>query len=80
MIAFIGGIASQQIFSNVVGGLFISLTNPFTIGDHIEIIEEKIGGTVEDITLRHVIIRSDDKQQLIIPNAKFNNLTIKKLT
>lgn len=79
-IGFIGGIASQQIFSNILGGLFISLTRPFIIGDNIEIVEEKIGGIVEDITLRHVIMRSYDKKEFIIPNAKFNNLTIKKLT
>lgn len=78
IVAFIGGFASQQIFANILGGLFISLTKPFVIGDSIKIIDEQITGTVKDITMRHTILKTIDQKEIIIPNSKFNNQTIEK--
>lgn len=79
IIAFIGGFASQQIFANILGGLFISLTKPFVIGDSIKIIDDQIIGTVKDITLRHTVLKTNDGREILIPNSKFNNQTIEKM-
>jgi small-conductance mechanosensitive channel len=66
------GFASQQALSNIVGGVFIVMFRPFRVGDLI-----KIGtlhtGTVEDITLRHTVIKDFDNRRIIVPNAIMNN-------
>ena len=46
------GLASQDALSNIIGGLFIIFSQPFKLGDFIEI-DSVIRGTVMEITLRH---------------------------
>jgi small-conductance mechanosensitive channel len=69
------GFASQQALSNIVGGVFIVMFKPFRVGDIV-----KIGslntGTVEDITLRHTIIRDFDNKRIVIPNSIMNSEVI----
>jgi small-conductance mechanosensitive channel len=73
--AAIIGFASQQAFSNIIGGIFLVVFKPFKVGDII-----KVGtsheGHVEDITLRHTIIRDFDNKSIVIPNATINNEVI----
>ena len=57
ILAVIIGFASQQAFSNIVSGIFIIIFKPFSVGNRIKISNE-IGGIVEDITLRHTVIRN----------------------
>lgn len=64
--AFIG-FASQQAFSNIVSGVFIVLFKPFRVDDIIKIRGEI--GTIEDITLRHTVIRALENKRLIYPNS-----------
>ena len=66
------GFASQQALSNIVGGVFIVMFRPFRVGDLIRI-GNLHTGTVEDITLRHTIIRDFDNRRIIVPNAIMNN-------
>ena len=54
--AAIVGFASQQAFSNIVSGIFIVMFKPFRVGDQIKIKEDQ--GIIEDITLRHTVIRT----------------------
>jgi len=68
IIAAIIGFASQQAFSNVIGGIFIVLFKPFRIGDMVEI--DDVMGRVVDITLRHVVIRDLENRRIIIPNSR----------
>lgn len=69
IIAVIIGFASQQVFSNIVSGIFIALFKPFSIGDKIKFIGKDFYGHVEDITLRHTIIRTFENKRVIVPNA-----------
>lgn len=69
------GFASQQAFSNVISGIFVVIFRPFRVGDVIRIGQDLIG-TVEDITLRHTVIRDFENRRIIIPNAVINNETI----
>ena len=71
VIAIIGGIASQEALSNLVGGLFIISFKPFRIGDIIKI-SDTMMGTVQDITLRHTVIRDFENKMIVIPNAIIN--------
>ena len=51
------GFASQAALSNIIAGIFIVIFKPFRANDRIEI-GTTISGVVEDITLRHTVIRN----------------------
>ncbi len=61
------GFASQKAFSNIVSGVFIVIFKPFRVDDIIKIQGEI--GTIEDITLRHTVIRALENKRLIYPNS-----------
>jgi small conductance mechanosensitive channel len=73
--AAIIGFASQQAFSNVISGIFIVIFKPFRVDDIVEI-GKGYSGVVEDITLRHTVIRDFQYRRIIIPNAVINNETV----
>ena len=62
------GFASQHAMSNIVSGFFIVLFKPFRINDRLTI-RDTMSGIVEDITLRHTVIRNFENRRIIIPNA-----------
>ncbi len=62
------GFASQQALSNIVGGIFIVIFKPYKINDRIQI-RTDLTGIVEDINLRHTVIRNFENKRIIIPNA-----------
>ena len=74
LIAAIIGLAAQQAFSNIISGIFIVIFKPFRVGDLIEISSQR--GIVEDITLRHTVIRNAENRRLIMPNSVISNETI----
>jgi len=73
IMAVVVGFASQQTFANLVSGLFISFFKPFRIGDRIRFIDRETMGIVEDITLRHTVLRTYENKHIIIPNNIMNN-------
>jgi len=62
------GFASQHALSNVISGLFIILFKPYRVGDRLKL-REDLAGVVEDITLRHTVIRDYQNQRIVIPNT-----------
>lgn len=76
ILAIIIGFASQQAFSNLVGGVFISIFKPFCIGDRIKFLDKNFIGVVEDITLRHTIIRTFENRRIIVPNSVISGETL----
>lgn len=68
--------ASQEAVSNIVGGMFLTLYRPFNIGDRITIPEQNITGFVEDITLRHTVLRTVQNSRVVIPNSTMNNAVL----
>jgi small conductance mechanosensitive channel len=66
------GFASQQALSNVVSGLFIILFKPFRVNDRL-IIRDTLSGVVEDITLRHTVIRNFENRRIVVPNSIISN-------
>lgn len=74
ILAAIIGFASQQAFSNIVGGVFIVMFKPFRVGDMIEV--GTLTGTVEDINLRHTMIKDFQNKRIIIPNSTISAETI----
>ncbi|MCB0397155.1 MAG: mechanosensitive ion channel family protein [Flavobacteriales bacterium] len=69
------GFAAQQAFSNIISGVFIVISRPYRVGDLIRV-EGDYYGHVEDITLRHTVIRDFENKRIIIPNSVMNNVTI----
>lgn len=61
------GFASQQALSNIISGIFIVLFKPFRVNDRLKIRE--LNGIVEDITLRHTVIRDFENKRILIPNS-----------
>jgi len=68
------GFAAQNAFSNIISGIFLSIFQPFKLGDRVKINEEY--GTIEDITLRHTVLKTWDNRRLVIPNANINESSL----
>lgn len=73
--AAILGFASQAAFSNIISGVFMVISRPFKVGDTIEV-GNNVRGVVEDITLRHTVLRNYENKRIVIPNSKISSETI----
>jgi small conductance mechanosensitive channel len=69
------GFASQQAFSNIISGIFIIIFKPFRVNDRLTI-KDNISGIVEDITLRHTVIRNYENRRVVIPNSVISGETL----
>lgn len=69
------GLASQNALSNLISGLFIIMFKPFRVNDRLRV-RDTLAGIVEDITLRHTIIRDFENRRIIIPNSVMNQEVI----
>jgi len=68
ILAIVVGFASQQALANIMSGLFIVMFKPYKISDRIEV-KTDLAGVVEDINLRHTVIRDFKNKRIIIPNS-----------
>ncbi|MBQ7583218.1 MAG: mechanosensitive ion channel family protein [Lachnospiraceae bacterium] len=75
LVVAIVGFAAQAAISDIICGLLISVHKPFEIGDRI-IVEGLEPGIVEDITLRHTVLRIYDDLRIIVPNSELNSKTV----
>ena len=75
VLAAIVGFASQSAFSNIISGFFLVIFKPFSVGDRVRI-GQLYAGDVEDITLRHTIIKDFENRRIVIPNSIISNETI----
>ena len=65
--------AAQDVIKDIIAGLMISIHKPFEIGDRI-VLEDGTAGIVENITMRHIVLRGIDTLRLIIPNSRLNGM------
>jgi len=72
VVTLVAGLASQQALSNITSGLFLVIFKPFRVNDRIRFRNEYTG-TVEDITLRHTVIRDLENNRIVIPNSIMGN-------
>jgi len=75
IVAVIVGFASQKAFANIISGIFILIFKPFKISDVIQFKDGQMG-VVEEITLRHTIIKNFENRRIIIPNSIISEETI----
>ena len=73
------GLAAQPVIGDLFSGIAISINKPFEIGDRIEL-DSGLKGIVMDITMRHVVLRTIDTIDVIIPNSKINSSTITNMS
>ena len=69
------GLAFKDTFSNIGAGVLIIVFRPFKVGDFVEAGGES--GSVEEISLFSVLMKTGDNKQIIIPNSRIigNNIT-----
>jgi small-conductance mechanosensitive channel len=77
LIVAILGFAAQEVLKDVISGMVISISKPYNIGSRITITTLDVTGIVEDITLRHTVIKCFDNSRLIIPNSVINKDVLK---
>lgn len=80
IVAVVIGLASQEAASNLINGAMILAYKPYKIGDYIVLKSNNVTGTVIDISLRHSVIETIEKTQMIVPNQIMNKEIIENIT
>lgn len=76
---FVGlGLALQELFQDIIGGLFIIVDKSLLVGDVVEM-EGRVGRVI-DIKLRTTRLLTRDDKVMIIPNHKFTSEIILNFT
>lgn len=75
--AVVLGLAAQSTLANVFAGIAMSASRsrPFDIGDRIKI-DSVEPGFVENITLRHTVIKTYQNEIIYVPNSTVGSATI----
>ena len=74
------GFAFKDIFENFFAGILILWRFPLEPGDWIEIEGEHASGRVEDVTIRHTLIRTVADELIVVPNSVLYKNPVKVLT
>lgn len=69
-------LAGQESVSHLVGGLFLSVYQPFRVNDLIHLPEKGITGRIKEIGMRHTIIVTAANTEVIVPNSIMNSTII----
>lgn len=79
--AVVIGLAAQSTLSNVFAGIALSASRsrPFDIGDRVAI-DSIDPGYVEDITLRHTVIKTYQNERIYVPNSVVGSATVVNYT
>ncbi|CAO0822650.1 Mechanosensitive ion channel family protein [Desulfarculales bacterium] len=72
--AMVMGFAAKSTLANLIAGLSLAFYRPIRIGDKVSLEGEY--GVIEDITLRHTIVRTWEAKRLIIPNEKIDAMSL----
>ena len=65
------GYAAKDSLANFTAGVFIAIFRPFRVGDWVDFRNDY--GVIEDLTLRHTVIRTKDYRRIIVPNNIMSN-------
>ena len=67
----------QDLFRNVVAGVYVAVERPVTIGSRVTIADHT--GVIEDIGVRVTRMRGDDGSEILVPNLVFFTAPVTKL-
>ena len=76
--AIVIGFAAQETISNIIAGILIAIYRPFRVNDRI-MFQDRLG-RVEDITLRHTVIKTWENKRLVVPNSLISKEVITNYT
>jgi len=76
LLVAIVGFAAQQVLADVISGVMLSWSRPFNLGEKVNISTLGISGIVEDLTVRHTVIRTYHNSRMIIPNSVINKAIV----
>lgn len=76
VLAVIVGLAAQESFGNLISGIILTLFRPFEVGDRVRLVEQDLNGNIEDITLRHTVIRTPTDNRVIVPNTALSSAIV----
>lgn len=68
--------AAQESLNDILSGVMLSWSRPFEIGERIQIVSLNLTGIIEDITVRHTVIRTFNHSKIIVPNSVLNKQVI----
>jgi len=63
------GFGLQNVVSNFISGLIITLERPIKVGDRVEV--GGIEGTVQEIGARRTTVITNDRMAILVPNQRF---------
>lgn len=79
LIIAIATFAAQQALGNVISGFSIAFTKPFEVGQKVKVMNGTnvvAEGIIENITLRHTMVKQFDGQVCIVPNSIMDSSVI----
>ena len=79
VLAVVIGFAAQESFGNLISGVFLTLFKPFDVGDRVTLPDRGITGMVEDITLRHTVLRTVADTRELIPNSVMGSAIVENV-
>ena len=63
------GLGLQELAKNFVSGLTLLFEQQLRVGDFVQV--DDVEGTIEEISIRSTIIRTQDKLYVVVPNHRF---------
>lgn len=79
LLVAIATFAAQQALSNVISGFSLSVSKPYNVDDKIKVVQGGnviAEGIVDDITIRHTIIRQYNGESCIVPNSVMDTAVV----
>jgi small conductance mechanosensitive channel len=67
------GFGAQTLVRDLIGGFFLILDNRVRVGDVVSI-NDNVGGLVEEINLRTIILRDEEGTVHVVPNGSITTL------
>jgi hypothetical protein len=71
------GFASSSTIGNFISGLYLLITNPFSVGDYVILPNLKVEGIVEEISINYTSILTPEGVHVLITNQKLLGTIIK---
>lgn len=78
VLSLVAGLAAQSSLANVFAGMQIAFSDALRVGDLIVFNEQ--GGSVEEITLTYVVVRTWDDRRWIVPSNHFTTTPFENWT
>ncbi len=81
IISIVVGLAAQSTLGNFISGLSLLIYRPFEVGDLVQLSTPQgvQTATVQSLTLGYTSLRTQDDQELIVPNSVMANTVLIKL-